>query len=148
MIIGVTFYAKKHGNFLLWEILKCVDIENYVWYVEQDEAYTRPPDEAFFEKDSYDGNEFAKLVLADHYIIFLKAGAYLKNGSYFDIKTYEDFVKSDCRLLLLICDCTYVDIYAKDENISKAIYETAIANGYKDVEYVTEKNDGRTRMDI
>ncbi|MDR1001890.1 MAG: DUF2691 family protein [Oscillospiraceae bacterium] len=148
MIIGVTFDIEQCTGKMLWQILKCIDIESYIWYVEQDAVYTSPSGETFFKKDSYDGSEFLKLALVDHYIIFLKAGAYLKNGGYFDIKTYEDFVKSDCQLLLLICDCEYVDIYAKDKNISKAIYENAIANNFTNLEYVTEENDGRTGMDV
>ena len=65
-----------------------------------------------------------------------------------DAILYEDFCKSNCQLLLLIADCRYVEIYTKDPNIAKVIYENALLSDYTEVEYVTDSNDCRERMDI
>lgn len=51
--------------------------------------------------------------------------------------------KSKCKLILLIYDCEYVEVYAKDENIIQSIYSNAINNSFSDIKLL--KDSGITR---
>jgi len=151
---GVSFRIPQVVGDVLWQILKCINVENYCWYnlISQNEAWSyenNSKGNAFFlESDYYDGKSFWQNIHTKYYIIFLKLQAYFENGVFFDIHTYADFLRSDCQLLLLIYDCEYVEIYAKSEKTIKAIFENAIANNYVEIKYITESNDGRTGMDV
>ena len=150
MTRGVSFDIPQITGNSLWQILNCLDVEKYCWYNidSQNEVWESPHGELFFKKEFYDGEEFLKCIALDHYIIFLKLQAYFDNSNFFDIHTYEEFQKSDCQLLLLINDCEYVEIYAKDQAVIEAIYENALKNNFTKVKYTTESNDGRTKMDV
>ncbi|MCL2503926.1 MAG: DUF2691 family protein [Coriobacteriia bacterium] len=132
---------------LLWQVLKCIDVEKYCWYSIQDqnEAWANFLEGTYaFEEDCYDGKSFLQEITSEHYIIFLKLQAYFEDGGFSEVHTYEDFQSSDCQLLFLIYDCGFIDIYAKDETVIRAIYENAASNGYTEIRYITEGNDWRT----
>lgn len=78
----------------------------------------------------------------------LKLQAYYPNAEYERIDTYDEFLSSKCRILLLICDTHYIDIYCKDIEISRALFARANSLSYQDVEYITDENDGRTAMNL
>ena len=59
------------------------------------------------------------------------------------INNYEDFLKSICILVLFITDNEFVEIYSKDENILKVIYENALENEFSDIKYITENDSKR-----
>lgn len=82
-----------------------------------------------------------------YYVIFADLKAYSKGEEVVDIETYEAFKESKCELVLLVADCTYVTIYAKRSKQIELMYENARNQGYY-VEYVTDENDGRTRLSV
>lgn len=63
-----------------------------------------------------------------------------------DIFTYEDFLVSQCEIVLLIVDSSYVTIYAKDEHVIDCIHRKAVQNGYENIEYITDENNLRTTL--
>lgn len=149
MVRGVSFDMVPSSN-ALYQILKCFDPEKYYWFNidSQNEAWDGPKGAPLFERDCYDGRSFVKRIMSEHFIAFLKLQAYFKENAFVDIHSYDEFVKSDCQLLLLIYDCESVDIYAKDLTIIKSIYENALINHFSEIQYITENNDQRTKMDI
>lgn len=78
----------------------------------------------------------------------MKLQTYFPKGKFYDIHTYQEFVKSDCQILLLVYDCEFVEIYAKEPVISQALYQNAVLHNYSDVVYITDANDERTKMDV
>ncbi len=150
IIRGVSFQIPQMISDTLLQILKCIDIAQYDWYNidSQNEVWSDSRQELFFQANFYDGKSFALCIQEYHYIIFLKLQAYFPNSQCYDIHTYQEFVESDCQILLLVYDCEFVEIYIKDFAISQAIYQNAILNHYTDVVYITDTNDGRTKMDI
>lgn len=150
MFNGVSFKIPQTTSNILWQILRCIDIEKYRWYniESQNEVWDSPLGDIFFEKELYDGKSFLKLINLNHYIVFLKLQAYLENGCFYDIHSYAEFETSDCQLLLLIYDCQSVEIYAKDQEVIKDVYENALTNRFTEVQYITESNDSRTKMDV
>lgn len=131
-------------------MLKCIDVKKYNWYniINQCEVWQNYNGGVSFEKEYYDGKRFLQNIMSEYYIIFLKLQAYFNNGKFSTIHTYKDFQESDCQLLLLIYDCEYVDIYSKDITDLNLLYENALKNNYTETGYITENNDGRTKMDI
>lgn len=146
---GISFIITNHSN-ILYQILKCIDIEKYIWYNidSQNESWKNTMDNDLFDLCCYDGREFLECIKSNHFVIFLKMQAYLKNGNFTEIHTYRDFEKSDCQLVLLIYDCSYVEIYSKNQNDITAMYNNALENNYSDVNFITDDNDMRKTLDV
>ena len=149
MIRGIFFRALPGKN-ILWQIFKCIDVEKYSWHniLSQNEVLANYSGGIFFDADYYDGKTFLQNIISEYFIIFLKLQAYFEGGKFYDIHTCEEFLKSDCQLILFVYDCEYVEIYAKDEKDIKAIYENVLTLNYTEVKYITESNYSRTKMDI
>ncbi|WP_337588343.1 DUF2691 family protein [Paenibacillus gorillae] len=74
--------------------------------------------------------------------------AYPKGKRVVDVSTFDEFLKSDCHLVLLIVDSVYVTIYCKDKDQIESLYNNAVNKKYEKVEYVTEDNDFRTGLSV
>ena len=150
MIRGVSFEVPQGMGKILYQMLKCINVEEYIWYniSEQEEVHASSPDDRFFEFDEYSGSEFLDLIRQECFIVFLKLQAYFTDGDFTNVHSYEEYQKSDCQLVVLMYDCYYVYIYAKDEGITQALFENALMCGYTKVAYISDDNDERTGMDI
>ncbi|CAM3870534.1 MULTISPECIES: DUF2691 family protein [Bacillus cereus group] len=150
---GIFVDIPNEYDNLLWEVLKPIDITAFDWRVENEESYFRLSDglgpELFSEDNKVmSGLELKKLIKDNiYYLIFADLKAYPKGEVLEEIETYEEFKESKCELVLLVADCTYVTIYAKDQKAIELMYENARNQGFY-VEYVTDENDGRTRLSV
>jgi len=146
----VSFSIPQVTGNTLWKVLNCIDVENFRWHIEesQTEVWNSPTGNKFFEKHYFPGHAFLQKILCDHYIIFLKLQAQSKEGVFSDIRTYEEFLESECQLLLLIYDCESLELYTKDPFIAKKLYDNALEKRYFEVNYITDCNDSRTRMNV
>lgn len=150
MIRGVSFIIPQETSNILFRILKCIKIESFNWYniISQTEVWDSSHCFNFFEDDYYEGGKFLELISIEHFILFLKLQAYSNYNGFSDLHTYEEFINSNCQLLLLIYDCENVEIFVKDFDLSRAIYENALLNGFSKVRYITVENDSRECMDV
>ncbi|HDR4898128.1 DUF2691 family protein [Bacillus cereus] len=150
---GIFVNIPNEYDNLLWKVLKPINITSFDWRVENEESYFVLSDglgpELFSEDNKVmSGLELKKLIKDNiYYLIFADLKAYSKGEEVVDIETYEEFKESKCELVLLVADCTYVTIYAKDQKKIELMYENARNQGYY-VEYVTDENDGRTRLSV
>lgn len=133
----------------LTAIFDGIDIGAYTWenILSQYEIYRRDND----DKEIYDvylGQEIRNLFQDGGYIIFLKLQAYKGGYTFSNCHTYEDFLVSDCELLMTICDVREIAIYAKDQEVIDRLYKNAMLNDYNDVRIVTDENDRRTGLDF
>ena len=95
-----------------------------------------------------EGSELKKLIKDNiYYLIFVDLKAYPKGEEVVDIETYEEFKESKCEVVVLVADGDYIQIYAKNQEEIEMIYENALNQGFY-VEYITDENDGRTRMSV
>jgi len=149
MIRGVYFLRPVMDN-ALFQILKGINIKEYCWHniASQDEVYEIDYKDDFFKENYYDGESFFQCIQEDHYVDFVKMQAYFEGGEFFDIHTFEEFKESECQLLLLVYDEEYVEIFAKSQEVISRLYEQAVANHCTEIEYITDENDHRTRMDV
>ncbi|PGB02491.1 DUF2691 family protein [Bacillus toyonensis] len=138
---------------LLWKVLRPVDITVFDWRVENEESYLVVRDglgsELFSEdKKIMNGLELKKLIKDNiYYLIFADLKVYPKGEEAVDIEIYEEFKESKCEVVVLVVDSQYIQIYAKDQKAIELMYENARNQGFY-VEYVTDENNGRTRLSV
>lgn len=151
MLRGVSFTISQTKNSsVLWKIFRCLDIDKYGWYLieDQTEVWSDYDGGEFFDANYYDGQSFAAKIKHEHYVIFLKFQAYSHNADFSEIHTYHEFASSNCELVLLINDGIFVEIYLKNAENTKVLYQNALANEFTDVTYITADNDSRTKMNV
>lgn len=151
---GINFkIPNDHGN-ILGDILKPFNTEAFSWYIGCGESYFIQNDtlgEALFHEEVYgmDGRVLKELLENnEYYIIFANFKAFPQKKDVIDVQTYEEFLNSDCLLVLLVVDCEYATVYCKDQSKLEGLYHNAIRNGYEDVQYITNENDFRTRLSV
>ncbi|MED1368788.1 DUF2691 family protein [Bacillus paranthracis] len=150
---GIFVEIPNEYNNLLWKVLKPIHIPSYDWWVGSEESYLVARgglDEALFpeEPSVMEGSDLNRLVKNNvYYLIFADLKAYLKGEIVLDIETYEEFMESKCEIVVLVADGDYIQIYAKDQKVIELMYENALNQGFY-VEYVTDENDGRTRLSV
>lgn len=150
---GVSFKVSQENDNILWKILNCINIKKYNWFniKNQNESWHRIDnfvDKPFLENVFYNGESFAEQIQKNHYIIFLKLEAYEGYSDFYDIHSYEEFQKNSCKLLLLMYDCDFVEIYAKEQYIIYEIYKNAQRNNFMEIKYICDTNDERKTMDV
>ncbi|MEH6842301.1 DUF2691 family protein [Priestia aryabhattai] len=150
---GISFEIPNKCGTFLGDVLKPIDITDFIWRVSNEESYLEVNDkldEELFpeEKKVMPGTELKNLLENNvYYIIFADLKAYPKENIS-ELATYEEFIESDCELVLLVVDSCYTTIYCKDKEKLELLYRNAQAYEFKDVQYVTEKNDIRTRLTV
>lgn len=148
---GLSFeIPNRHGRYL-YEILEAIDISDYFWKSEAEEAYyieNNQLDEAMFPQPStYTGEElYNRISVKDYYVLFAVLKAFKDKSHVQDIATYKEFLNSQCELVLLIVECAYVTVYAKDLKVTERIYKKADQEGYGKLTYITDVNDPRTTL--
>lgn len=94
------------------------------------------------------GSALKKLIKDNiYYLLFVDLKAYPKGEVLGEIETYEEFKESKCEVVVLVADGDYIQIYVKNQEEIEMMYENARNQGLY-VEYITDENDGRTRMSV
>lgn len=150
---GITFeIPNQHGNFLA-DILRPISLEDYDWHIGDEESYRvvkNELDEPLFQHAPkvINGSEMKKLLQnSKNYLIFADIKGFRKNSASSKIETYEEFLTSECMIVLLIADCTSTTIYCKDKALLEKLYENA--NGqFEQVSYILDDEDPRERLSV
>ena len=71
---------------------------------------------------------------------------YPENADYQEIDYYEDFLKSNCEMIILLYDFYYMEVYCKNELWLNSLMQTAMAIPNAVVEKKYEHTDTRTSM--
>lgn len=148
--IEFTFDGDYYRN-IFRELLDGIDMSRYDAFIDYGEIHPHNIYENYDTSD-YVGSEFILNAINDenliYYIIHVKLCAYSKGGDRKEIRSYEDFLESDCRFILLIHDSGYFDIYTKDDNVLLAFIRNAISLKGENIVIKTDYDDGRTGMDV
>ncbi|OTY18529.1 hypothetical protein BK735_10405 [Bacillus mycoides] len=129
---GIFVDIPNENDNLLWKVLKPIDITSFDWRVENEESYFILPDglgtELFSEDNKVmSGLELKKLIKDNiYYLIFADLKAYPKGEEVVDIETYEEFKESKCKVVVLVADGDYIQVYAKNQEKIEMMYENAI----------------------
>ncbi|MER1986710.1 MAG: DUF2691 family protein [Solibacillus sp.] len=148
---GLSFEIPNQYGRYLFDILEGIDLKSYFWRHGGGEAYYIEDgtlgSPLFPKPYFYTGEELYRTISArDYYVIFADLKAFLNETDVQEIATYEEFLASPCEFVLLVVDCAYVTIYAKNEQVLRRLYKEAVAAGYKNVAYMTDDNDDRTTL--
>ncbi len=141
MIRGLTFKIQNEYSNFLARILRNIDISKYYWSISEDEIFNKLNNEFLFNNDKYNGIEFEKIINGNiYYIIFANIKAYLIETEYEDILNYDDFIKSNCQMIILCYDSEFIEIYCKDLSEIEIIKENARQISIGEIEYITDEN--------
>lgn len=150
---GISFEIPNEYGSLLGDVLKPIDITAFNWRIGSGESYIVVNDQLDKELFSEDreiiqGVELKNLLEKNkYYIIFAELQAFPMEEIP-HIATFEEFTQSECELVLLVVDCSYVTIYCKSQMAIKLLYKNAINCGFEDIKYITDENDSRTRLSV
>jgi hypothetical protein len=145
---GISFIRNKCDDSIFATILDGVDVKGLYWNVSEDEVYLSNDDNLFVEK-FIDGNTFLSLINIDYYMaIFANIKAYTDNIISNKINYYDDFLKSNCELVILCYDSAYFEIYSKSTDIIEIIKSNCMKKGFSEIEYITDDNDCRTIFSV
>ncbi|MCP3779082.1 DUF2691 family protein [Paenibacillus sp. MZ03-122A] len=151
---GISFeIPNSYGNHL-GEILKPIDITIFSWFIGGEESY-------FIVDDTLGGSLFPDMVTGmdgedlkkiidynKYYLIFANLKAYPKGANIIDVMSYEEYIASECQIILLVIDSVYITVYCKDLEKLEDLYDHIKRKGYKSLEYITDENDTRTRLSV
>lgn len=149
MINGVKFQITNGYGRFLKEILEPLNCKNYNYQIGPFfELYKvhdgKLVDISLFNKNYISGVELECFINKyTHYIIFVDLKAYSVGKKFRNISRYKEFLSSDCEFMVFIYDSSYVEIYCKDSNISKALYDNGIRYNFSDLSYIYDVDDNK-----
>ncbi|MBD3918947.1 DUF2691 family protein [Paenibacillus sp. PR3] len=150
---GISFVIRNEYGSVLKYMLAPLPVAAYNWYVGGEESYRVVENEMepLFTREYFgmDGSTLQQIIEHPNvYLIFLGLKAFPFNSEIIDVRTYEEFLSSDCQFLLLIIDSVYVAMYCKDQILLADLYYNAMNLGYEKVQYITDDNDFRTKLSV
>lgn len=144
--IGVIFeIPNEYGNYL-YDILEPLPVDCYEWLIDNDEIYllndNEFTNEFLFDEDRILSGEklYERSKNNTYYMIFVTLRGFLKEGIIKAVSKYNEFLESDCKIILAVYDCSYVVFWCKDSQLISNMYMHAISKGYKNVKYISEKD--------
>lgn len=150
---GISFeIPNKYGKWIE-EMLKPIDITAFDWKIGSGESYKvidgRLGEELFSsERSVIEGTELNNRINANqYYIISAELQTFPKNAVV-RVETFEEFMASNCQLVLLVVDSIYVTIYCKNQETIELLNKNAITCAFEDIEYITDENDARTSLSV
>lgn len=132
----IEFKIPNEYNKYLFKIFENINLSDYIFYIPENELIDKNS-KYIFEKEIYDYNEIKQIISSNnYYLIFLKLQIYKENIKYKIINNYDDFINSDCELIIFINDCQYAQIYCKDSELFKQIYDNLKNNKFSDINII------------
>ncbi|MGF7034790.1 hypothetical protein J2T17_005759 [Paenibacillus mucilaginosus] len=149
---GISFLIPNEYDRWLARILKPVDCSAYTWWIGAAEMYQVVDGNLIGMIDGHvmqmEGELLNRIIHMEvpQYIIFADLKAFPNGKAISTFCKFEEFMESECALILLIVDSIYAAIYCKDQVQLERLYENARMNGVESLAYITEDNDHRTRL--
>lgn len=137
---GISFVI-NNAEALFLHLQALMDVKLYDWYIDDVELNYVP-----FRAGKYGGAEFKDALEGISSLSFARVRRYPIGASAKDVDEYRDYVESDCDLLLLYFDGGFFEIYTKDKNLIRAIFNFGTENGFEDLEYIDDATDARCWM--
>ncbi len=88
-------------------------LEKYVWDILEDEVHLN--DDIAQLTSPASGTDLINILEKSHNIVFLNLRGYNDDQNFETIDTYDDFERGECKIIILIADCNFVEIYLKNE---------------------------------
>jgi len=152
--VGVIFeIPNEYGNYLS-ETLEPLPVSLYDWVIDNDEVHLVDNGEfsnkfLFNENGMISGEKLYETSKNNtYYMVFVTLKGFLKGGHIKDISNYEEFLESDCQIILGVYDCSQVMFWCKNSSLISTMYVYAQSKGYENIKYINEKEviEGKYRM--
>ena len=151
-MIGLSIRVKNTPDTFLYKLFDGIDLLKYAWEILEDFIMCEKNNEhsqKLFDSNEMSGEEFFNCIsINGYYMIFADIKAYPIKSNRVDIKTYDDYIKSDCQIIFLCADSSYIDFYSKDSKILDKAHENCIKYKFDKVMPITEENNTRTRISV
>lgn len=134
-MIGIRFEIPNEWNNYLSLIFKDVNDKTFNWLISDEEIYLADYSD-LFKESIYKNDTFKEVITNDKYYLISGNILAFKSTNYKDINTYEDFLNSDCEILMVVVDSYYVDVYVKNDKILEQIRNNVINSKFKNIEYI------------
>lgn len=141
-MVGIKFKVPIGYHNHLSKIFYSIDVMNYDWDIITDDIFD--PKRAdnlsgIFCADTVDGKCFLDKISKDSYqLIFVDIKAYPVGSEHKEMQTYEEYMNSDCQIVLLCIDSAYIDFFCKDESILEVVYKNCLSNDYENIKVLSE----------
>lgn len=140
-MLGLTFKIENKYNNFLYKIFDSVDVLNYRWEIIHDEILYKEDEgikQGLFASDVLTGQDFLNTIKKkSYYMIFVDLKAFAVDSAYVEINTFQDFLESDCQIILLCVDSEFIDFYCKEKSILDIVYNNCVKYGFRSVEYLS-----------
>ena len=137
MLRGISFIDNADKLFLNLE--SAMDISGHDWYV--DDIYGND-----YREGRYSAQELRDALPDISEFCFVRMRRYPVGACISAIMTYDEYLQSQCDVLILFYDGGYCQIYSKDEAVTHKLYGLAEQYGFDNLKYVSDENDSRTGM--
>jgi hypothetical protein len=151
---GISFEIPNSYGSFLGEILKPIDITTFNWFIGGEESYFSVDNhlgESLFPDMviGMNGEELKKIIESNkYYLIFANLKAYPKGANIKDVVSYEEYLLSECQIVLLVIDSVYISVYCKDRESLEDLYNHIKKQGFESLEYITDENDTRKGFSV
>lgn len=140
MLRGVTFQWDRAEDFFL-NLALLMDVITYDWYVDDIDLNGFE-----FQSGKFSGAAFKNILCKLSLLSFVRIRRYPIGSAVNDMDTYQDYLESDCDMLVLFYDGGFYELYEKDEDLIHRTFQLCAEKGFDQVEYTTDENDQRYRM--
>lgn len=149
MIRGIEFKINIQHKDILNEILKDISLDDYDFYISEDEVICNNGKVQMQIPKKGDGKLFKNLAIyIPYYVDFINLRAYKKGQENDQINNYTQFINSECQFTILIVDGQYLEIYAKSDNLILQFIKNAVQLKGEEIKIKTDYDDGRVRMSV
>ncbi len=140
LIRGVSFEESNAENVFL-NLHALMDISRYNWYIDDvDLNYF------CFPSGKYSGKEFKDALDRVSALSFARIRRYPAGVPVDCIDEYEDYVKSDCDILILFYDGGFFEIYEKEGRMISKTMDFCLNCRFENVKFLYDSDDARSYM--
>lgn len=133
----IKFMIDNEYDTILNKIFNGIDLTQYNCRIEEEEVYNEVG-QVFFNELTYTGKELVEIIKQSHYPNFLNLQFYTGNIANNPIQNYEQFINSNCEMVILIVDSIFVEVYCKNQENIKKIFINATDNNFSNIEMCKE----------
>jgi hypothetical protein len=125
-------------------LMPIMNVAEYNWLIDNLDVFTRDTSEDWKNKDPYiieNGSKFKKRIgNANYSVIEGSFIAFPTNAKCYAIEKWEEFLKSDAKLIFWIIDQWECYFLSKEPELIELIYDNAINSSYNHVSYLYEND--------
>ena len=140
-VVGIRFEIPNDRGTFIKDIFNGIDIASYRWNIMEEEILFS--NGYSLDDDYYTDEDMVEILDKEMYLISATFQLTKENVITSTIESYDEFVKSECEILFVVIDSSYVDLYAKNLEDIMIVKNNAIKNKYKNIEFIFNDNNPR-----